>query len=211
MSPVPREMADRWRSRPEPGPGQAQLYWHILMKDQPEVRALATLAQQRLARFPGLHFTPPDWLHSTVLRVGLSDGITAASIDEMAKQTRLHLATVPPISISLGRVLYHPEAITLGIQPADALDAVFDAVRDAAQRAAGRPGDAAKARWTPHITLAYSTTVQPTGPIIDALGRDLPECKITVGSVTLVAQHGAERQWDWHPIAEVRFGTPAAS
>jgi hypothetical protein len=66
-------------------------------------------------------------------------------------------------------------------------------------------------RWTPHITLAYSTAVQPTGPIIDALGRELPECKITVGSVSLVAQRGAERQWDWHPIAEVRFGTPAAS
>lgn len=207
MSPLPREMADRWRSRPEPGPGQAQLYWHILMKDQPEVRGLATLAQQRLARFPGLHFTPPGWLHSTVLRVGLSDGMAAASIDEMVRQTRLHLATVPPISISLGRVLYHPEAITLGIQPANALDAVFDAVRDAV----GRPGDAAKARWRPHITLAYSTAVQPTGPIIDALGRDLPECKITVGSVSLVAQHGAERQWDWHPIAEVRFGTSAAS
>ena len=119
------------------------------MKDQPEVRALATLAQQRLAHFPGLHFTPPDWLHSTVLMVGLWDGIAAASLDEMIKQTRLHLATVPPISISLGRVLFHPEAITLGIQPANALDAVFDAVRVAAQRAAGRPGDAAETASEP--------------------------------------------------------------
>jgi hypothetical protein len=66
MSPLPSEMTDRWHSRPEPEAGQAQLYWHILMNEQPEVRALAALAQRRLARFTGLHFTPHERLHSTV-------------------------------------------------------------------------------------------------------------------------------------------------
>jgi hypothetical protein len=44
MSPLPALMADRWRARPEPRPGQAQLYWHMLMCDQPQVGALAALA-----------------------------------------------------------------------------------------------------------------------------------------------------------------------
>jgi len=206
VSPLPREMANRWHWRPEPEPGQAQLYWHILMKDQQEVRALAALAQQRLARFPGLHFTPPEWLHSTVLRVGLADGIAAASIGEMIEEARRRLRTVPPISVSLGRVLYHPEAITLGVQPADALDSVFDAVQDAAQSIVGKPEYAERTCWTPHVTVAYSTTVQPAGPIIAALGRELPECKITVSSVSLIAQQGAERQWDWQPVAEAQLG-----
>ncbi len=210
MSPLPREMADRWHSRPEPGPGQSQLYWHILMKDQPEVRALAALARQRLAPFPGLHFTPQECLHSTVLRVGSADGIAAASIDEMIEQARQRLRKVPPVSVSLGRVLYHPEAITLGVQPADALDPVFDAVREAAQSTAGKPEDAGKTGWTPHVTMAYSTAVQPADPIIAALGRELPACKITVSSISLIAQQGAERHWDWHQVAAVQLGPTVA-
>lgn len=211
MSLLPRQMADRWQSRPEPRPGQAQLYWHILMKDQPEVRALAALAQHRLAGFPGLHFTPPEWLHSTVLRVGSADGIATSSINEMIEQTRNRLRAVPPISVSFGRVLYHPEAITLGVQSAGGLDSVFAAVREAAQSTVGKPENVEKTYWTHHVTVAYSTAVQPAGPIIAALGRELPECKITIGGVSLIAQHGAERQWDWHLVEEVQLGTAAAS
>jgi hypothetical protein len=62
--------------------------------------------------------------------------------------------------------------------------------------------------WMPHVTVAYSTAVQSAGPIIAALGRELPECKITV---SLIAQQGAERQWDWHQVAEVQLGATAAA
>ena len=89
-----------------------------------------------------------------------------------------------------------------------ALDAVFDAVREGAQRTIGSPEDAS---WIPHVTVAYSTAVQPGGPIIAALGRELPECKITVSSVSLIAQQGAERLWDWHPVAEIQLGPMAAA
>lgn len=58
MSPLPDRMIDRWRTRPDPAPDEAQLYWHILMRDQPQVCALAAIARQRLAAFSGLHFTP---------------------------------------------------------------------------------------------------------------------------------------------------------
>jgi 2'-5' RNA ligase len=141
----------------------------------------------------------------------LKVGPAAASIGEMIEQTRRRLREVPPVSISFGRVLYHPEAITLGVQPAGALDSVFGAVRDAAQCTVGMPGDAAMTGWMPHVTVAYSTAVQPAGPIIAALGRELPECKITVSSVSLIAQQGAERHWDWHPVAAVQLGATAAA
>ena len=95
------------------------------------MQALAALARQRLASFAGLQFTPEQWLHATVLMVGLSDGIAAASIDTMIEEARQRLGPVPPVTVSLGPVLYHPEAITLGMQPADALGAVVGAVRDA--------------------------------------------------------------------------------
>jgi hypothetical protein len=105
-------------------------------------------------------------------------------------------------------VLYHPEAIALAVRHDGGLDAVFDAVRAAARSTIGRPEDAGR---MPHVTVAYSTAAQPGGPIIAALGRELPECKITVSSVSLIAQHGAERLWDWRPVADIQLGPTAAA
>jgi hypothetical protein len=83
-----------------------------------------------------------------------------------------------------------------------------NAVREAAQRTIGSPEDAG---WIPHVTVAYSTSVQPGGPIIAALGRELPECKITISSVSLIAQQGAERLWEWRPVADIQLGPTAAA
>lgn len=195
-------MADRWLDRPEPGPGTAQLSWHILMRDQPQVRALAAVARQRLSGISGLHVTPEQWLHVSILRVGLSTDLSAADIDAMAGRARQLLARVPPAACTVGQVLYHPEAVALGVSPAGALDAVAQAIRQAA------PSSAALSTgvWIPHITLAYSTRDQPAGPIIAALGRELPACPVTIDRVHLVAQHGPERDWNWQPVAAASLG-----
>jgi 2'-5' RNA ligase len=172
------------------------------MKDHPEVQTLAGLAQQRLAGFRGLHFTPRQWLHLTVLLIGLADDIPPATIDVMIREARLSLGRVPPTSVTFGRVLYHREAITLGVQPDGALDPVLAAVREA-QTAAGVSSGVRAGPWIPHVTVAYSTTEQPAAPIISALGRELPECNVTVSTVSLVAQQGPERRWNWRCMAEV--------
>jgi 2'-5' RNA ligase len=198
-------MKNRWASRPEPGPGQAQLYWHVLMRDQPQVCALAAVARQRLAAFPGLHLTPERWLHLSVLRAGLAGEIPDAVLEAMVGQARARLAPAGPVAATLGPVLYRPEAIALEVGPAGALDAVRAAILDAA-RAAGL-GDAVTAAaaqpWVPHVTVAYSTQDQPDEPIVAALGRELPAGQITIDSVSLVAQHGPERDWAWQPLAGI--------
>jgi 2'-5' RNA ligase len=206
MTPWPARMADRWRGRAEPGPGQAQLYWHILMSDQPQVRALAAVARQRLAAFAGLHFTPEQRLHLSLLRVGLTTEISAEAIGTMVDRTRSALRPVSPPEFTLGRVLYHPEAIVLGVQPDGALGAISAAVREAAATAQGLPAEAGS-RWIPHVTVAYSTADQEAGPIIAALGHELPECPVTVDAIHLIAQHGAERAWNWQSLARVAVGS----
>jgi 2'-5' RNA ligase len=210
MSPLPTRMTDRWHARPEPGSGQAQLYWHILMHDQPQVCALAALARQRLDGFPGLHFTPEQWLHLSVLRLGLSNDIPPGALDALVRETRHRLQAVPPATVTLGRVLYHPEAITLDAGPDGALDEAAAAIREAARSTPGVPGDATDASWHPHVTVAYSTGDQAAGPIIAALGRELPNCQIIIDSVSLVAQHGPERAWDWRPLAHLPLTTQPA-
>ena len=57
----------------------------------------ARAAQQRLARFGGLHMTPPQWLHVTVLRAGTADLVTQDDMDRMLARAQADLARTAPV------------------------------------------------------------------------------------------------------------------
>lgn len=200
-------MVNRWENRIEPKAGHGQLYWHILLGDQPQIRALASMAREKLAGFSGLHFTPYRWLHITTLVAGPADDFTSNQITEMTDQAQRNLSELSPITISLSKILYHPEAIVLQAEPDGALDLAHKAIRHATYQIKKKGQVVENSPWHPHVTLAYSTAVQSTNPIIAALGRYLPACEADIKSVSLVTQKGAERQWNWYRIAEVSLGT----
>ncbi len=207
MNPVPAQMIDRWKDRTDQAPGEGIVYWHMLIGEHPQAVALATDAQQRLAPFSGLHMTPLQWLHMTALIAGPASQITSQQLDQMAAAATRLLAGTPPITVTLGKILYHPEAIMLAASPASALTPVREAARSATREVTGtdgRPG--IRSPWTPHITLCYSTAHQPAEPIIAALGHELPGRDIQISTISLVIQHGPERHWDWHPVATTRLG-----
>lgn len=207
MNGLPAEMNDRWQSRAEPAPGEGLIYWHVLVGHDPGVLTLAAEARRRLAPFPGLHITPPAWLHMTVLIAGAADQVSADQIEEMAAVASRQLAQVPPVTMTVGKILYHPEAIMLPAQPADALLPVLKAAQEATRKVTGNDGwSGSKLPWTPHVTLAYSTAQQPAEPIISALGGSLPERQVQLREVSLVTQRGPERDWDWNVEAAIRFG-----
>jgi hypothetical protein len=60
--------------------------------------------------------------------------------------------------------------------------------------------------WIPHVTVAYSNSDGPAAPIINALGKRLPDREVTIRSLHIVNQDGPETVWDWRPLAEVRLG-----
>jgi 2'-5' RNA ligase len=196
-------MTDRWQNRPEPPPGEGVVSWHMLMREYPDVVDLARQAQQRLAGFDGLHMTPLPWLHVTTLLAGPAADFAPDKLRQMTEIAADLLAATNPVTVTIGEVLYHPEAIMLGVTPADRLTAIYDAARWATHQiteAHSRP-----ARWRPHITLCYSTSSQPAKRIIDTLGTRLPGCDVNIGSVSLVIQRGPERDWDWDVVSTIRF------
>ncbi|WP_425551003.1 2'-5' RNA ligase family protein [Actinoallomurus oryzae] len=205
-------MRDRWRNRAETEPGQGTIYWHILLQDKPNALALAREAQERLSSVPGLHMTPRERLHITTLLVGSADSSSSEQTARMLEETRRTLAGVQPVGITLGHILYHPEAIMLGVHPQRALDPILNGVRAGMRHALGEEGtiNGAFPSWTPHITVAYSTTDQAAAPIIDILGRELPTCTVLIDAVSLVVQWGPERLWDWQTIGTIRL-TPRTS
>lgn len=207
MSALPTRMIDRWQQRAEPPPEHGILYWHILLGDQPQVADLARQAQQRLAHFSGLHMTPRQWLHITTLVAGPADDLTSQDIKAMAAAASQSLAAVRPVTVTLGEIWYHPEAIMLGVRPASALQPLRDAAHKATQEVTGGNGlTVGLAGWVPHMTICYSTAQQPAAPIIGALGRQLPGCEARISTLDLVIQRGAERQWDWQPVAAIHVG-----
>jgi 2'-5' RNA ligase len=178
-----------------------------LLGHHPQVRALVSEAYRRLADLRGLDLTPHRWFHLTTSMVGLTDETTAVQMDAMVTDARRRLAGVQPVTGTLARVLYHPEAIALAARPADALTPLLEAVQAATRAATHRKGLNAHQPWTPHVTVAYSSAVQPAAPVIAALGPELPPCEITIHTISLVNQDGPEYLWNWHPIAEVHLGT----
>jgi 2'-5' RNA ligase len=210
MTTLPAHMIDRWHNRVEPGPGEGTVYWHMLMKDHPQVVDLARDAQQRLARFPGLHMTPLAWLHMTTLIAGPAGDFSEDQLQQMVKAASGLLADSPAITVTVGGILYHPEAIMLAVEPGQALAAVRSAVQAATQGVTGSQQAAnAHQRWMPHITICYSTAEQATAPIVAALGTQQQDRQIKVSAVSLVVQRGPERLWDWRTVDTVRLRAPA--
>jgi 2'-5' RNA ligase len=199
-------MEDHWLPQPDVDLGRARLMWFVLVGDHPQVAELARLGQRRLAGLDGLDLVPQQWLHITTLIAGFADEITSDQVGVMASGARRLLARTPPVTITLGRVLYHPRAIMLGVGPPGALDPVLRAAQQATRLATGRGGELHSKPWTPHITLAYSNAAGPAGPVIDALGRELPSRQAAVTAISLVSQ-APEQLWTWHLVTEVPFGT----
>ena len=203
MSPLPTQMVNRWERREEPKPGHGHLYWHILLGDQLQIQALASIAQKKLARIAGLHFTPHRWLHITTLPLGPFDEFTSDHVAKMASETERLLSGFSSIEITLNKVFYHPEAIGLRVEPDDALSSLRAAVQHATDNSIGSSEATQPQHWVPHVTLAYSTVVQPMSPIITALGHELPVHKAEINSVSLVVQEGPERLWNWRRLIEI--------
>lgn len=208
---LPAQMTDRWHDRHKDGSDTGTVYWHMLMGNQPKVTGLAEQAQHRLAPFAaGLHMTPPQWLHMTTLVAGPAPSFSSQQLQQMTRTAASLLADMPPVTITLGRVLYHPEAIMLGVAPAEALQPIRDAALQATRLATGvQETDTAAPAWIPHITICYSTADQPAQPLIDALGLQLPSCDIQVSALSLVIQHCPERTWNWSIINTIHLGEPA--
>jgi 2'-5' RNA ligase len=154
-----------------------------------------------------LHLTPLDRLHMTTLEVGPADGVTDEQLQQMTQVPSEHLDGIRPIPVTLGKVLYHAEAITLAVTPALALSPI----REAAVAATEQVGITASDRpdWTPHVTLCYSTANQPALPIIEVLGKSFPGRGISVSCLSLVIQDGPERDWTWTTVGTIRLQVPA--
>lgn len=201
MSPLPTQMTDHWAIQPGTDPQHRQLMWPVALGADRTVTELAGQAHRRIAGIPGLDLVPPRWLHLTTLTSGPADDISPGPLAAMIEEAQYLLAAIGPITITLGRVLYHPRAVMLDAGPAGPFEPVIEAIQTAT-RHAGSSTALYHDPWRPHITLAYSNAIRPAAPVIRALGRSLPAREVTIRSVSLVTQSPGQR-WTWDLVADL--------
>jgi 2'-5' RNA ligase len=211
VSPLPARFTGRWDNPSRPSYEDA-VCWHLLLGGHAAVQAVAGVARQRLAGLTGLHMTPPEWLHVTVQRVGTADLVTQGDMIQMLAMAQARLARTAPVTVTLRRIIYHPEAIVLSVSPASVLAPVLTAARTATRDILGvNAGDGEEDEWAPHLTLCYSTVQQPTAPVIAELGKTLPASEVTISEMSLVIQDGPEELWNWRVAGSARLaGGPGA-
>ncbi len=154
--------------------------------------------------------TPLERLHMTTLVAGPADHFSQDQLRQMIKAASAILADTLAVTVTIGGIVYHPEAIMFDVKPKRALASIHDAVQAATRTVTdGRDPDSTSPRWIPHVTVCYSTAEQAMAPIITALGPDHRECQIQISTVSLIIQRGPERLWDWRAIGAVHLPAPA--
>jgi 2'-5' RNA ligase len=206
MSHLPVQFTDRWGGHRAGLSYEDSVCWHLLLGSDASVRAVVADAQQRIARFGGMHMTPLRWLHVTVLLAGPVAAITPDDMGEMLARATTALSRIAPPTVTLERDLYYREGITLGVSPAAALSPVLEAARAATREVTGTSGSAEDDAWMPHVTLCYSTSEQPAAPVIAELGMAIPAREVTIDRLSLVVQNGPEQLWDWRVAGAARLG-----
>lgn len=205
MSPLPARMRDRWANRAEPAAGTGSVYWHVLLGAEPAAQAAAADVRHALRDFQGLHLTPPEWLHMTLFAAGTTEDIDGERLAAATANVQEALRGFPPVEVSVGHVLYHPEAIMLAVAPAPPLRELREQVRIASASAFHSLQASPSDDWIPHLTIAYSTAGQPAAPIIDGVGTGVPDRRFTIDTMSLVVQWGPERSWDWRTAGHVQL------
>src|SRR5262245_40601910 len=109
--------------------------------------------------------TPLKWLHMTTLIAGSTADISGDHLEQMVTAASQLLSGTGLIKVTVGELLYHPEAIMLGVRPKESLMPVFDAVRTATRTVTGKDGLTGNGqRWTPphHRVLQHVFATRAT-------------------------------------------------
>lgn len=202
------DLRDHWWWRPGWEVGIRFYAWHITFDHAPDLHQLVNQYQAALSGISGLDPVPREWLHLTMQGVGHVEDLDGETIDGIVTSARRRLAGLAPISVEFHRPVIRPEAIALPAIPPTAVDQIRATVRSAIADHLGPEAVPDNAQgFQPHVTLAYSSTVQPARDTEAALAAIQPAAVTTaIPSASLIEMHRDRRMYEWRTIAEARIG-----
>jgi 2'-5' RNA ligase len=203
------EMRDHWWWRPGWRVGRSFYTWHVTFADQPAAARLVDDYAPVLDALPQLDPVPLRWLHLTMQGLGFTDQIARADVDRIVAAVEKRCAGLLPVEVRIGPAHVDPETIQMPVHPADPLAGVRAAVREGIADVWGgeRVPEAADG-WRPHVSLGYSNSAGPAGPVAGALNAGGGHtADLIVSSVSLIDLNRDNRMYEWLDVATVVFGS----
>ncbi|MEU7229957.1 2'-5' RNA ligase family protein [Streptomyces chrestomyceticus] len=198
-------MADHWWWRPGWQPGTRFLTFHFTFQNAPEVHRLAAAYRTALADVAGLDLVPDRWLHLTTQGLGFADTVPDDEVRAVLAAAATRLAALPPFDLTLHRPETTPEAIRWEATPTDPPAAVRTALRDAIRTVRGTVDE--PDGFTPHISIAYSNTTGPAGPVQAALDTvDASPATTHIDHVDLVRLNRDRHMYEWDAHTPLPLG-----
>jgi len=190
-------MGDHW-DRPGWSDQHRSYYWMLTFSGATELLDLAEHCQKAL-RHLGMDPVPSDGLHVTMLRVGPTDQVSEAQVEQLIGLTQ-------NLPVRAFRLLAHPLAGSRGAvrfsltpwRPLIHLHAALSTVGDQARIPGGSPTSA----FRPHLGIAYNNQARQAAPVADAAEplRSLPPAVLDVTSVELVELRRQDRAYRWRTV-----------
>lgn len=197
-------MRDHWWWRPGWRVGRTFYTWHLTFDHAADVHRLAGEYAAALD-LPGLDVIPPKWLHLTMQGIGFTDEIPTSEVDAITDAARTRLAQVPAFDVTLGPTVTDPEVVRLHVDPAEPVAQVRTAIRAAIADIWGADRvPEAEAGFTPHVSLAYSSSDGPSDPILRAAeALHVEPAKARISEAQLIVLNRDHREYQWENYAAV--------
>ncbi|MBM0274798.1 2'-5' RNA ligase family protein [Micromonospora tarensis] len=195
------ELTNHWYWRPGWRADRQFYTWHLTFEHQPDLHHLASHIQSELA-LAELDLVPINALHLTMQGVGFTDDVSVQDLRRIVAEARQRCAELQPLRLMLGPVDPDEEGIGLLVQPWNQVEQLRAAIREAIGAVWQDVPEAAE-DFRPHVTIAYSGTSAPAGPIRDRLTglRHQPPVEVTVHQATLIALRRENRTYRWTTVA----------
>lgn len=204
-----RQLRNHWQ-RPGWSEGRRSYHWFLTFEHAAGLRALAAQCQEPFRGLPQFDLVPLDALHLTLERLAFTDELPESGLSEIVATARLRCRTLEPLRLRIGWLAASAGAIRFTALPVTAIAEVRATVAKQTPRADTGENTLACTNdddFWPHVSIAYSNTVQPAAAIegkIEAL-RSLPPIEVLVSSVALVELRREGRVYWWEDVERVDF------
>lgn len=203
-------MADHWWWRPGWTPGRRLYTWHLTFEDAGDVHRYMAAHRAALRHLDGLDLVPDQWLHLTMQALGFTDEVTETDIEAITAAARQRIAQLPAFDLTLRTMEVTPQAVMVFAEPAEPVQAVRTALREAIAEVWSEVPENAE-RFAPHVTIAYSRATGPAEPVHQAV-RALKTTPATarLTRAQLLILHRDNRMYEWEPHTDAPLAsTPA--
>jgi 2'-5' RNA ligase len=183
-------------------PTESRLHWYVL----PSAEAVSVSEHvQSLAQDPCLKPIPSPWLHCTIVQLLAARQVSGTQRHELLDAAREVVRDLSPFTLD-GYAVAGGQGATWMLEPHDEITELHRRIVSASQPYLS----AEPARYTPHITMAYSHAEGDSGPVVDRL-RTAPRLPFFVVDrvwlLDVTREPGPEKGWySWEVIGEVVFG-----